>query len=181
MHTYIHMHTHIHVHIDIHIYAYANTAWCIGLRSAIHCNTLQHTATHCNTLQHSATHGCTGLQSRGLCARALDWCCHLFVRVSVPCLRVTHDSLCDGASEGVRECTRVNVYVWGWEGASVSSYVCVPHDWLCARRAYIWYCVCVRVRECVREKESVFMTRDSACDARLWHMGWLWLVGSINL
>ena len=36
------------------------TLWVI-VRSATHCNTLQHTATHCNTLQHTATH-CNTLQ-----------------------------------------------------------------------------------------------------------------------
>jgi len=39
----------------------SNSYSCKRLRTATHCNTLQHTATHCNTLQHTATH-CNTLQ-----------------------------------------------------------------------------------------------------------------------
>jgi len=37
----------------------ASDSECYNIRTATHCNTLQHTATHCNTLQHTATHRST--------------------------------------------------------------------------------------------------------------------------
>ena len=47
-------HTAAHTHL---LYAPVRSS----MRTAIHCNTLQHTAAHCNTLQHTATH-CNTLQ-----------------------------------------------------------------------------------------------------------------------
>ena len=62
-----------HVCIHIHTYACTYTCTCVyiyrymyrcrvrKMRTATHCNTLQHTATHCNTPRHIATH-CNTLQ-----------------------------------------------------------------------------------------------------------------------
>ena len=144
----------------IHIYAYANTAWCIGLRSAIHCNTLQHTATHCNTLQHTATqcntwvYGAT--ESRTLCS--CPW-----LMLSSICSCVCAMSACDSWLP-LRWCVWVGAWVYACEcvcvrvGGSECVIVCVCPPWLTLRATsiYLILCVCESERVCVRERECVY-------------------------
>ena len=68
------------MHIYIYIYKYkykqrererrikaqSDASTPFYVRTATHCNTLQHTATHCNTLQHT-THA-THCNTRSICA-----------------------------------------------------------------------------------------------------------------
>jgi len=74
MYSYIYIHiffcTYTLTNINMYIYAYirirrhtwvSSYRYLLFIKTATHCNTLQHTAAHCNTLQHTAAH-CNTLQ-----------------------------------------------------------------------------------------------------------------------
>jgi len=59
---------------------------CVWIRTATHCNILQHTATHCNTLHHTATH-CNTLQHDATYCNTLQ---HTATRCSTLQYAATH-------------------------------------------------------------------------------------------
>ena len=105
--------------------------WVISssLRTATHCNTLQHTATHCNTLQHTATH-CNTLQHTATHCNTMHQTathCNTLQQTTIHVMLIPHLSrLLWGSWGGVIEfvCSSITtIGKWCWKRSALSRWL----------------------------------------------------------